>query len=174
MEDLASRLDRSQAVSGATQSELSTSVLLEINDLKSKVCRLTEQSTKLDGDLSFLTKLSTQVDLLEHQVIKWRYRLPELTDDESQEKIVSAVEVREELDEFKDAVYRKLKEITTSLQTLRESVRLIETDKEESWEAISHKVSTLVESSVGSLTERLTELEHTVQSQRTTPVTELR
>ena len=98
--------------------------------------------------------------------------MPELTDDESQEKIVSAVEVREELDEFKDAVYRKLREISTSLQTLQESVRLIETDKEESWEAISHKVSTLVESSVGSLTERLTELEHTVQSQRTTPVTE--
>ena len=37
------------------------------------------------------------------------------------------------------------------------------------WEAISHKVSTLVEDSVGSLTDRLTELEHTVQSQRTTP-----
>ena len=33
-------------------------------------------------------------------------------------------------------------------------------------------MSTLVEDSVGSLTERLTELEHTVQSQRTTPVTE--
>ena len=49
---------------------------------------------------------------------------------------------------------------------------MIENDKEESWEAISHKVSTLVEDSIGSLTERLTELEHTVQSQRTTPVTE--
>ena len=72
--------------------------------------------------------------------------MPELTDDESQEKIVSAVEVREEMEEVKDAVYRKLREITTSLQTLQESVRLIGNDKEESWEAISHKVSTLVES----------------------------
>ena len=62
--------------------------------------------------------------------------------------------------------------ILTSLNTLRESVRVIENDREESWEAISHKVSTLVEDSVGSLTERLIELEHTVQSQRTTPVTE--
>ena len=153
-ENLASRLDRSQEVSSATQS---ANVLLEINDLRSKVCRLTEQSTKLDGDVSFLSKLSEQVELLENQVVKWRYRLPELTDDESQEKIVSAIEVREELDEFKDAVYRKLKEILTSLNTLRESVRLIENDREESWEAISHKVSTLVEDSVGSLTDRLTE-----------------
>ena len=86
VEDLASRLDRSQAVSSETQSELSTNILLEINDLKSKVCRLTEQSTKLDGDVSFLAKLSTQVDLLEDQVVKWRYRLPELTDDEPSKK----------------------------------------------------------------------------------------
>ena len=33
-------------------------------------------------------------------------------------------------------------------------------------------MSTLVEDSVGSLTERLTELEHTVQSRRTTPVSD--
>ena len=35
-----------------------------------------------------------------------------------------------------------------------------------------HKVSTLVEGSVESLTERLTELEQTVQSRRTTPITD--
>ena len=166
VEDLASRLDRSQEENSATQSELSTNALLEINDLKSKVSRLTEQSTKLDGDVSFLSRLSDQVELL------WKCRLPERADDESQEKIVSAAEVQEELDELKNVVYRKLKEMLTSLNTLRESVRLIENDKEESWEALSHKVSTVVEDSVGSLTDRLTELEHTVQSQRTTPVTE--
>ena len=95
-----------------------------------------------------------------------------MTDDESKERVVSAVEVREELDEFKEVVLRKLKEFLTNLNALQESVRLIENDREESWEAISHKVSTLVEDSVGSLTERLTELEHTVQSQRTTPVSD--
>ena len=172
VEELANRLDRSQEVSSTVQSEVSSNVLLEISDLKSKVSRLTEQSTKLDGDLSFLTKLSEQVELLEDQIIKWRYRLPELTDDESKERIVSAVEVREELDEFKEVVLRKLKEFLTNLHTLQESVRLIENDREESWEAISHKVSTLVGDFVGSLTERLTELEHTVQSRRTTPVSD--
>ena len=172
VEELANRLDRSQVASSATQSEVSTNVLLGINDLKAKVLRLTEQSTKLDGDLSFLSRLSEQVGLLEDQIIKWRYRLPELTDDESEERIVSAVEVREELDEFKKVVLRKLKEFLTNLNALQESVRLIENEREESWEAISHKLSTLVEDSVGSLTERLTELEHTVQSQKTTPVSD--
>ena len=86
--------------------------------------------------------------------------------------IATAVEVQDELDELRLDIYRKLKEMATGLNNLRESVRLIEKDKDESWEAVSHKVSTLVEDSVGSLTERLTELEHTVQSQGTTPVTE--
>ena len=76
------------------------------------------------------------------------------------------------MDEFRRDVYRRIKELATGLNNLRESVQLIERDKEESWEAVSHRVSTLVENSVGSLTERLTELEHTVQSQGTTPVTE--
>ena len=120
VEELANRLDRSQEASNAAQSEVSTNALLEISDLKSKLLRLTEQNTKLEGDLSFLTKMSEQVDLLEDQVIKWRYRLPELTDDESQEKIVSAVEVREELDEFKEIVLKKLKEFLTNLNALHE------------------------------------------------------
>ena len=102
VEELANRLDRSQEASSTAQNEVSTNVLLEIGDLKSKVLRLTEQSTKLEGDLSFLAKMSEQVELLEDQILKWRYRLPELTDDDSQERIVSAVEVREELDEFKE------------------------------------------------------------------------
>ena len=172
MEELANCLHQSQEVSSTTQSEVSTSVLLEMSDLKTKVLHLTEQSTKLEGDLSFLSKLSEQVELLEDQIIKWRYRLPELTDDESQERIVSAVEVREELDEIKEVVLRKIKEFLTNLNTFQESVRLIENDREESWEAISHKVSTLVEDSAGFLTGRLTELEHTVQSRRTTPVSD--
>ena len=137
VEGLANRLDQTQETSNTAQSEISTNVLLEIGDLKTKVLRLTEQGTKHDGDLSFLTRLSEQVELIEGQIIKWRYRLPELTDDESKERVVSAVEVREELDEFKEIVLRKLKEFLTNLNALQEKVRLIENDREESWEAIS-------------------------------------
>ena len=171
VEDLASRLDRSQETSGAAQNELSTNALLEINALKSKVSRLTEQNTKLEGDVSYLSSLSEHVDAL------WKCLPPGCippgeTGEEGQERVVTAVEVQDEMDEFRKDVYRKIKELATGLNNLRESVQLIEQDKAESWEAVSHKVSTLVENSVGSLTERLTELEHTVQSQGTTPVTE--
>ena len=56
------------------------------------------------------------------------------------------------------------------MHTLEEIVDTLEHARDESWEAVSNKVSTLVESSVSTLNGRLTELEHTVQSQRTTPV----
>ena len=129
---------------------------------------LTEQNTQQDGRLTFLASMSEQVNLMENQIIKWRYRLPELTDDDSEERVVSAVEVQEDVDEFKEVVLKKLKDLLTNLNALRGEVQLLEREKEESWEAVSHKVSTLVDDSVGALTERLSELEHTVQSRKTT------
>ena len=133
---------------------------------------MTEKGTKHEGDLSYLTRLSEQVSLIEDQIMKWRHRLPELTDDESKERVVSAVEVKEELDELKETVLRKLRSLLTKIGTLEESIQLLENDREEPWEAISNKVITMVGDSVGSLTERLTELEHAVRSQGTTPVTD--
>ena len=172
VEGLANRLDQSQGTGSAEQSEISTNIQLEISDLKAKVLRLTEQNTQHDERLTFLARMSEQVDLIENQFIEWRYRLPELTDDDSRERVVSAVEVQEDLDEFKEVVLKKLKECLTNLNALQGEVRLLERNREESWEAVSHKVSTLVGDSVGALTERLSELEHTVQSRMTTPITE--
>ena len=76
------------------------------------------------------------------------------------------------MNKFKDVAMRKIRELTTTLTALEGEVRLLERDREESWEALSHKVSTLVGDSVSALTERLSELERTVQSRMTTPVTE--
>ena len=94
VQDLASRLDRSQETSGTAQNELSTNALLETNDLKSKVSRLTEQNTKLEGDMSYLSSLSEQVDAL------WKCLPPGCvppgqTGEEGQERVVTAVEVQE-------------------------------------------------------------------------------
>ena len=80
VEELASRLDHPRERSSATQSELSTAMQLEISDLKAKVLRLAEQCTERDGKLSFFANMSEQVNLMEQQIIKWRYRLPDLTD----------------------------------------------------------------------------------------------
>ena len=84
---------------------------------------------------------------------------------------MTAVEVQEDLYKFKDVAMTRTRELTRTLTALEEEVRVFERDREESWEAVSHRVSTLVDDSVSALSERLTELEHTVQSSMT-PVTE--
>ena len=93
-----------------------------------------------------------------------------LTNDESHEKVPTAIEVREELTELTEVSFKKFQGILNRLDTLEEIVEMLEHARDESWEAISNKVSTLVEGSVSTLNGRLTELEHTVQSQRTTPI----
>ena len=42
----------------------------------------------------------------------------------------------------------------------------------ESWELISQRLNSMLGDSVGTLSDRLTDLEQTVQSRRTTPATE--
>ena len=107
VEELARRMDNTREQSrsegtteAATQEELGVAMQLEVNDLKTKVLRLTEQITDHIAKVTFFSIMSEKVDLMERQIQRWRYRLPALTDDERQEPVVSAVEVQEELSKF--------------------------------------------------------------------------
>ena len=64
--------------------------------------RLTEQVTDHVAKLSFFSIMSEKVDLMEKQIHQWRYRLPDLTDDESHERVVLAVEVQEQLSQSRN------------------------------------------------------------------------
>ena len=145
---------------------------LEISDLKTKVLRLTEQYTEHDGKVNFFSGISEQVACLEQQIHRWRHRLPDLTDDDSRECVVSAVEVQEDLDKFKDKTMEKVQEVNNALFALEWEVGLFERAPDDSWEAVSQRPRTLVDDSAGALSERLSDLEHTVQSRMTIPVTE--
>ena len=169
VEGLANRLDQSQDSLSTPQGEANTSVLLDMSDLKSKVFRLTVQHTRLEGDVSFLRDLQERVEELGSQIVKWNKRLPDLND-ENDDKVPTAIEVQEDLSELTDTCYRKFNSIFTRLTALEGMVGTLEHSREESWEAVSNRVSTLVESSVTSLSGRVTELEQALQSQRTTPV----
>ena len=169
VEDLASRLDRSQDSLNTPQGEASTGILLDIGDLKSKVARLIEHHTQLDGDVSYLKTLQESVDELGTQIVKWNRRLPDLND-ENDDKVPTAIEVQEELTSLTDTCFKKFHSLFNRLQALEGMVGTLEHSREESWEAVSNRVSTLVESSVTSLSGRVTETEQALQSQRTTPV----
>ena len=169
VEELASRVDQSQDNLSTPRGEASTSILLDWGDLRTKIIRLTEQHTTLEGDVSFLKGLSEEVEELGNQIIKWNNRLPDLND-ENDEKAPTAIEVQEELTALTDTSYRKFHSIFNRLHTLEGIVATLEHSRDESWEAVSNRVSTLVEGSVTSLSGRVTELERALQSQRTTPV----
>ena len=173
IEELASRFDRSQDSLSTPQGEATTGVLLDVGDLKTKVARLIEQYTQMDGEVSFLKTLHASVEEMSKQIVKWNHRLPDLNDDETDEdgdKLPTAVEVQEELTDLTNMSYTKFHRIFNRLQALENMVGTLGQSRDESWEAVSNRVSTLVESSVTSLSGRLTELEQALHSQRTTPI----
>ena len=60
---------------------------------------------------------------MELHIHRWRHRLPDLSDDDSREPVVSAVEVKEDLDKFKDLTMEKVREVNNALFALEREVR---------------------------------------------------
>ena len=171
VEELARRFDQSQDSPSTPKGDTSTGVLLDIGDLKTKVARLTEDYVQMDGDVSFLKSLHESIEALGAQIVKWNHRFPELEGtDEDGEKLPTASEVREELLDLDNTCYAKFRHFTDKIKALEGMITTLQNSREESWEAVSNRVSTLVESSVTSLSGRVTELEQALHSQRTTPM----
>ena len=84
--------------------------------------------------------------------------MPDLTDDESRESVVSAVEVQEALDKFKDLTMSKVREVRDNLNSLDREAQLLERARSDSWEVISQRLNTMVDSSVSALSDRMSEL----------------
>ena len=61
-------MDHAQESTGETREEPGVAVQLEVNDLKAKVLRLTEQITEHDAKVNFFSVLSERVDLMEQQI----------------------------------------------------------------------------------------------------------
>ena len=79
---------------------------LEIEDLKTKVTRLSEQSSDHSTQIGLLGQLKERVDLAEGQILKWRRRRPDLID-EDDSTVVTAVEAQEQLLTFE----RKIRDV---------------------------------------------------------------
>ena len=100
--------------------------------------------------------------------------MPYLTDDQSQEPVESAVEVQEQLSQFQESTRNKVRDVRHEISSLERKTQLLERERarSESWEVISQRLNSMVGDSVGTLSDRLTDLEQTVQSQRSTPATD--
>ena len=93
---------------------------LELDDLKAKVLRLTEQSTRHAAQLvqGTLPTMSERIELAENQILRWRHRLPELTNDDEQQPIVIAVEVQEQLNQFQEVTTSKIHDVRQEINSL--------------------------------------------------------
>ena len=153
--------------------DASVAMQLEIEVLifKTKVARLTEQSTQHTTQISLPTPLIERVDLAESHIVRWRYRLPELTDNEDGRPVVTAVDVQEQLDRFRELTRGKIHEIRQETNSLEEKNGILERARSESWELVSHRLNSMLDRTANTLSDRVTELEQMTQSQRTTPAT---
>ena len=101
--------------------------------------------------------MSEKVDLAEKQIQRWRYRLPDLTDDEDHQSVVSAVEVQEHLNEFQESTRNKVHSVRQETDSFEGRLRLLEVARSEFWELISQRLSSMVGHSVGSSSDHLTD-----------------
>ena len=98
--------------------------------------------------------------------------MPDLTHDDDQQPIVTAVEVQEQLNKFQESTRNKIHDVRQEIDSLERKVRILEIARSESWELISQRLNSMLGRSVGTFSDRLTDLEQTARSQRTTPATE--
>ena len=100
---------------------------MEIEDLKRKVARLTEQVTKT----SAMPPLRCLELIMENQITRWRHRLPELTDDDDDDdddgdegdsdeeaSMLTAQAVYDYLGAFKGATRRHIDELRQVIMSL--------------------------------------------------------
>ena len=80
--------------------------------------------------------------------------------------------MQEELNKFQDLTMSKVRDVRQYINSLDGKVHLLERASSDSWEVIRQPLNSMVGDSVGALSDRLTDLEQTVQSRRTTPVTD--
>ena len=152
-------------------SDASVALQLEIEDLTRKVARLSDQSTQHTQQINGLTPLAERVDLAESQIIRWRYRLPDLTDNDDDQPVVTAVEVQEQLNAFKETTRRKIQGIIQQTVSLDEKIGILERARSETWELVSHRLNSTLDRTATSLSEQMAELDNMMQSQGTTAAT---
>ena len=149
----------SNVAPGPSPSDVSTSMFLQNKDLKRKVARLTETTTQYSQDTHSLTPMKEKTDLAEKQIMRWRHRLPDLTDDESDEQAATAVDVQEQLNSFKGAVCRKTEDIQHVTTALEDKVNILRRVRNDAWELVNDRTSSELSRTSMSLSERLTGLE---------------
>ena len=137
----------------------SVPAFLEIEDLKRKVTRLIEQVGQNTQAICTLTPLIPRVDLADNQIIRWRHRLPHMAtdmdaeEDDEVETVVTAIQVREERQAFKESARRRITEARDVITALEDRVNILRRAREDSWEVVTNRVTSEVDKASATLSE---------------------
>ena len=174
VEDLARKIDAIQQGTHPRESARSSNdpeeasidvgvpVLLEIEDVKRKVERLTAETVSKNAQaISALNSLMLRVDATENQIQRWRYRLLTI-DGSDDEAIVTAVEAHEQLGQFKGATRRNIEEVRQVIMALEDRVNILRRSRDDTWQLVNDRLTTEVSAS---LSDRVAGIERQMQSQ---------
>ena len=125
---------------------------LEIEDLKRKVACLIEQVGQHTQETSTLNPVIPRVDLMQNQITRWRYRLPDMAtdNDDKAETVAIAIEAREELQALKEADRRRIAETREVITALEDRVNILRRASAALTDGVT-EVERLVQSQIASL-----------------------
>ena len=106
-------------------SESSVPKVMKIEDLKNKAARLIEQADRHNRDMSNFGPVMHRVDLIENEVERWWYRLPNMLLGDQMDEITTAIELQEEFHAFKAADRRRIEEIREVVTPIEERVHIL-------------------------------------------------
>ena len=98
---------------------------MEEEDLKQKVAPLIEQVDQHNREIGNVSPVMPRVELIEDQIERWRYRLPNMLLGDQIDEITTAIEVQEELQALNAADRRRIEEIREVITAIEERVNIL-------------------------------------------------
>ena len=92
-----------------------------------------------------------------------------MTDDESDDRVVTAFEMQEQLNGFKGATRRRIDDVRRAIMALEDRVNILRRARRETWELVNDRLTSELDRTSASLSDRLTGPERLMQSQASAP-----
>ena len=125
-----------------------------------KVARLIEQATTNSQEISDVKPALPRVDLMENQIIRWRHRHPNLTEDDdgdSDEEVsmLTAHAICEHLGALQGATRRKIEELRQAIMAHEDRVNILRSSRDDTWQLVNDRLTTEVDRASATLSDRI-------------------
>ena len=150
---------------GSPQPGNSASLVMNVEDMKSKTTRLIEHIDQHDRQLNALTPLLQRAQEIEAQLEYWQHRLPRRSPGEDLEEIQSSIELQEEFQQFKRSNRDRMQELRHAIAHPDAKMNILRSrSPTDTWEVVSDRVASEGRRVSATLSERVAEVERAMQT----------